>query len=622
MTCLELLSPAANLETAIAAIDCGADAVYIGAPHHGARAAASNSVEDIARLCLYAHRYRVRVYVTLNTLVYENELSEVRQLVRELYAAGVDALIVQDMSLLEMDLPPIELHASTQCDIRTPQKARFLQEAGFSQLVLPREMTLDDIKAVRAATSVPLEGFVHGALCVSYSGDCRASFINGGRSANRGECAQICRLPFSLVDGDGKTVVAGRHLLSLKDLNRLMYIREMIEAGITSFKIEGRLKSIEYVRNVTAAYSQALDEIVRSHPDKFRRQSYGKSFYDFEPDVSKAFNRGFTPYFIDRKNPGENELASTLTPKHVGLPVGKVKNSSPRAITLERDADLTNGDGMGFFDSRNNFIGFRINRKEGRTLHLASPLEALPAPGTQLFRNYDKRFQDQLTKSKTYRLIEVCLTLALSSAGITLCAEDERGCRVTVSQDIDLIEAKSPQSDARRRIMGKTGDTIYTLKEFSDNVPDDVFIPASILTELRRKVLNDLDGAARSTYPVRLRDFRAERKISGLYKANLDMHDNVANSLARAFYEKQGAKIESQAVETEKDIPQCEIQVMSSRYCLRRELGACLKTKGASKLKAPVFLRPENRNVRPMRLDFDCAACRMNVIALPHRHFS
>lgn len=348
MTDLELLAPARDAATAKVAIDCGADAVYIGAGHHGARAAAGNSIDDIRDVCEYAHRFGVRIYVTLNTLVYDNEIDDVRQLVLDLYGAGVDALIVQDMSLMKMDIPPIELHASTQCDVRTPEKARFMEAVGMSQIVLPREFTLDEIRAVRAVTTVPLEVFVHGALCVSYSGDCRASFVNGGRSANRGECAQMCRLPYDVFDGDGHRVDVDPYVLSLRDMNRLADLADLVEAGASSFKIEGRLKSAEYVCNVVLAYSSALNRIVETNPERYRRASFGRVDTDFVPDVSKTFNRGFTNYFLRGEQPAPASLASMRTPKHVGRRVGRVVRADARSITLNADAELANGDGLGF----------------------------------------------------------------------------------------------------------------------------------------------------------------------------------------------------------------------------------------------------------------------------------
>ncbi len=618
MTNLELLAPAKDLLTGIVAIDAGADAVYIGASHHGARAAAGNSVDDIAKLCEYAHRLRVRVYVTLNTLVYDEEIDSVRALVYDLYRAGVDALIVQDMALLEMDIPPIELHASTQCDTRTPEKARFLQDVGFSQIVLPREMSLEEIRQVRQQTTVPLEGFVHGALCVCYSGDCRASLVNGGRSANRGECAQVCRLPFDLVDGNGKTVVADRHLLSLKDMNRLSQLGELAEAGISSFKIEGRLKSPAYVRNVTAAYSEALNRLVEANPDRYKRASAGVVITDFRPDVSKSFNRGFTPYFLKDIQPAKGQLASMLTPKHVGEAVGRVVSAGKRSIVLSEASVLNNGDGLGFFDKQGKFIGFRANRVEGKTVYLLNDIEAIPSKGTVIYRNFDKAFADRLESSRSRRVVPIQASLNATQRGVSLTLRDvERNCGVTVMLDGPFDTARTPQLDARRRVFEKTGDTIYVVTKVEDNVGSSVFIPASALTDLRRRAIAALDNNAKATYPLTLR-----RKGVGdavvFYRKKLDMHDNVANRLSAAFYAKHGATVAEPALEVASDDKRSdEIRIMTSRYCLRRELGACLKTPAGKTFKEPLTLVPIDGTTRPMRLDFDCANCRMNVIALP-----
>lgn len=618
MTALELLAPAKDLATGIVAIDSGADAVYIGAEHHGARAAAGNSVEDIASLCKYAHRFRAKVYVTLNTLIYNDELDSVKQLVRELYTAGVDALIVQDMALLEMDIPPIELHASTQCDTRTPEKARFLQDVGFEQIVLPRELSLEEIREVRRATTVALEGFVHGALCVCYSGDCRASLVNGGRSANRGECAQVCRLPFDLVDGDGKTVIKGRHLLSLKDMNRMSKLYELADAGISSFKIEGRLKSPEYVRNVTAAYSDALDNIVACSNGCYHRASVGRVQRNFRPDVTKSFNRGFTGYFLTDTQPGKGSLASMLTPKHIGEPVGTVEKATPLYLIIDGTKQIVNGDGLGFFSRNGQFIGFRANRVEGNRINLLNSLAVTPEKGTVIYRNYDKAFSDNIASARSKRVIDITAILEPTTHGVALTLNDkQRGCRVTVPVTGEFDTARTPQLDARRRILEKTGDTIYTVTEVEDRVDESVFIPASVLADLRRRAVEALDHNAAATYPIRLRKKDIGRDVS-FPKTHLDMHDNVANMLSEQFYNRHNATVLQSALEVAPASErEGEVQVMTSRYCLRRELGACLKTPAGNSIKEPLTLVPADGNTRPLRLRFDCAACRMNVFALP-----
>lgn len=607
---LELLAPARNCDVAIAAINAGADAVYIGGPHHGARAAAANSIDDIRALCLYAHRFRAKVYVTFNTLIYDNELDEARKAVTGLYEAGVDALIVQDLGLLRLDIPPIALHASTQCDTRTPEKARFLEEAGMSCIVLPREMTLDEIRQVAAVTTVSLEAFVHGALCVSYSGDCRASLVNGGRSANRGECAQICRLPYDLVDGDGNVIVANRHLLSLKDMNRLALIADLADAGISSFKIEGRLKSADYVVNAVAAYSRALDALCQAQPDRYRRASAGKADPGFTPDLNKAFNRGFTDYFLTGRQPRAAELSQPLSPKFVGNPVGKVTQSTPRRITARLTAELHNGDGLGFFDKTGAFVGFRLNRIEGNALYPASPISI--APGTELFRNSDKAFDDTLRTARPRRTITVDMELSAHPGGISLALTDERGCRVVSAMPCDLQPARSPQEEARRRTLDRLGDTIYVLGGLADSVGN-LFIPASVLTALRRQAVDTLDHAAAATRPVELR--RKENPGASFPCSELTFHDNVSNKAALRFYKEHGVTSAMPAMEIDLPGSDEDVHVMTTRFCLRREMGACLKTPDAGRLPRTLFLRPVNPAVRTMRLDFDCARCRMRVIA-------
>lgn len=613
---LELLAPARDLATGLAAIAAGADAVYIGGPSHGARAAAGNSVDDLRRLCAEAHRFRARVYVTLNTLVYEDEIEQVRSLVGELYAAGVDALIVQDMSLLRMDIPPIALHASTQCDTRTPEKAAFLEAAGFSQIVLPREFTLDEIRRVADSTTVPLEAFIHGALCVCYSGDCRASLVSGGRSANRGECAQICRMPYDLVDAAGNTLVAGRHLLSLRDLNRLDALEEMADAGVSSFKIEGRLKGVSYVENVVRAYSEALDALCRRRPDDYRRLSAGTVETDFRPDVERAFNRGFTSFFLRETQPAPHSLSSPLTPKFVGTPVGKVVESKGKILVVNVTTALNNGDGIVWFDADGRFDGARINRVDGRRLYLQREL-SIPA-GTRLFRNYDKAFEDALDKAFFVRVMPIDVTLRAAAGMIVADVVDpQRGLTATASIDFAAEPARASQAETQRSIFARLGDTPYRLREFATEIPG-LFIPRSTLADLRRRLLAALDLSAAATLPADFR--RRENRAAKLPAEVLTFHDNVANSLARRFYLDHGATSIAPAMEVDMPEADSEVLVMTSRYCLRRELGACLRTGGAAKLPREIYLRPcatSAANIRTMRVDCDCARCRMNLIAIP-----
>ena len=611
---LELLAPARDRETAVAAIDCGADAVYIGGPHHGARAAASNSIEDIRFVCQYAHRFRAKVYVTLNTLIYDNEIDDVRRAVADLHAAGVDALIVQDLGLLRMDLPPIPLHASTQCDTRTPGRARFLEQLGMDCIVLPREMSLDEIRSVADAVSVRLEGFVHGALCVCYSGDCRASLLNGGRSANRGECAQICRLPYNLTDASGRVIVANRHLLSLKDLNRLDRLADMADAGISSFKIEGRLKSHLYVMNTVLAYSRALDAVCAANPDKYCRASVGRVNADFEPDVNLSFNRGFTPYYIDgRQSIRPASLSQPLTPKWAGAPVGRVKAVRGRQLTVDSKAVFQPGDGLSYFDADGRFCGFRVNTVNGNVLGLSAPVAI--KPGTHIFRNYNKAFEDRLNASRTERRIPVSMTLRSIPGGIALAMSCARGCRVESTVQCNLDAARTPQLQARRNALSKLGDTVYILDNYTDDLGD-VFVPASVLSALRRRTVAMLDHAAEATrIPAR----RSPEQADAVWPEgdSLSFHSNVSNRLASQLYRDHGVKSIEAALEVAPPSPEQETRVMSSRFCLRRELRACLRTPSGSKLPRELYLDQADGRIRRMRIDCDCANCIMHLTALP-----
>jgi len=605
---LELLSPARNAEVGRIAILAGADAVYIGAPAFGARAAAGNSVADIAGLCSFAHKYRARVYVTMNTILYDNELDDARQLVWQLYAAGVDALIVQDMAYLEMDLPPIALHASTQCDIRTSDKARMLADAGFAQLVLPREFTTDEIKACAEAAGVPVEVFVHGALCVSYSGDCQAGFVATGRSANRGTCPQMCRLPYDLVDDKGREVAPRKHYLSLRDLNQSGRLADLVEAGASSFKIEGRLKDARYVANVTRKYSSLLDEICSKSDGRYVRSSCGRSESTFTPDLDRTFNRGYTSYFLRKPE----RMASLDTPKWAGVEVGRATSAFDtrrRSFKARLSQPLANGDGLGYFDTQGQYQGFRLNKVEGEVLYPATPLPDL-VPGKILYRNNDKAFFDLLDglDAGCRRTIDARITLGrVDSSHISLYVTDDRGCSATLIVECEDQQARTPQQEQRRRVLCKTGDTIYRIVDVADDLGD-CFVPASVLTNARRDLLILLDKVAEATYsydrrkPIAL----ADDAMAGM---KLSYHDNVANRLSQTFYERHGAVVDQDAIE--RTTPSGELRVMQTRYCIRRELGACLRQGGATKLPSPLFLRNESGLYR---LDFDCKRCGMDVI--------
>ena len=606
---LELLAPARDAATGRTAILAGADAVYIGAPAFGARASAGNSVEDIAELARFAHRFRARVYVTMNTILFDNELDEARRLVWQLYAAGADALIVQDMAYLEMDLPPIALHASTQCDIRTPEKTAVLARAGFSQLVLPREFTLEEITAAHKAAGVPVEVFVHGALCVSYSGDCQAGFAAMNRSANRGVCPQMCRLPYTIVDRNGKMVAPEKHYLSLRDLNQYANLDKLIAAGASSFKIEGRLKDARYVANVTAAYSARLNDIVAASQGRYRRSSCGTTACGFRPDLRRTFNRGYTTYFLTSR---PERMASLDTPKWAGMPVGTVEtplNRRSQSFRIKSTETLSNGDGLGFFDAAGRFCGFRLNRVEGNVLYPARPVPDIPR-GTMLYRNNDKSFFDVLDRpdASCIRTIAVDVELrAVDDARIALSARDARGCSAEIIVDVPHALARTPQQEQRHKIMEKTGDTIYRPGKIDDSLGDR-FVAASTLTAARRRLLETLDAVADATYTY------DRRKPSALkpdeYAGHtFTYHDNVANALAERHYTAHGAEIAEKAMEVR--LPAGEVQVMATRYCIRRELGACLRTPDGGKFPSPLFLRNDSGTYR---LDFDCRRCGMSVI--------
>jgi len=613
---LELLAPARTADIGRTAIVAGADAVYIGASAFGARSAATNSIADIASLADFAHAYNARVYVTMNTILYEDELETARRMAWQLYNAGADALIVQDMAYLSMKLPPIALHASTQCNISSPAKARTLAEAGFSQLVLPREFTLEEIKACREAAGVAVEVFVHGALCVSYSGNCHAGCAAMGRSANRGECPQMCRLPYELVDKSGRTVRPPRHYLSLRDLRHIDMLQELADAGASSFKIEGRLKDARYVANVVRAYSQALDTIVRKSDGKYARRSSGTVECDFTPNLDKTFNRSYTTYFLTGK-PGK--MASAETPKWRGETVGTVSSTYDtvhKSFKARLSTALSNGDGLCYFDAKGKFHGFRLNRVDGATLYPASSLECL-TPGTILYRNNDKNFTAILDNFDKLCRRTIALDISLRPVDdqhIAIAAHDERGCGAEILVDAEYMLSHTPQEETRRRLMERTGDTIYRLRSLDDRLGER-FAAASTLSRARREVLALLEASAQATY-VRERRRKSTLADDAFSGQHLDYHSNIANSLSKKFHEQHGATVDGMALEVEAPATP-ETIVMQTRYCLRRELGACLREKNARQLPSPLFLRNESGLYR---LDFHCDNCGMDVVRYNNKH--
>ncbi len=603
---LELLAPARTADIAIDAIRCGADAVYIGGPAHGARAAAANSIDDIARAVDYAHRFDARIYVTLNTLLRDDELAETEQLVRQLYRAGVDALIVQDMAILKLDIPPIALHASTQCDIRTPRRARFLEACGMSQIVIARELTLKETAEICRAVTVPVEAFVHGALCVSYSGACYASYACGGRSANRGECAQICRMPYKLTDSNDRTLMEG-HLLSLRDLNRLDSLPELIDAGVSSFKIEGRLKDAAYVRNVTAAYRRRLDEIIAANPDRYCRASSARTELAFDPQLSKSFNRGFTDYFTRRRRPAA-PMAAMRSPKWLGEAVATVEKPLAKgrayALRLKPGVTINNGDGLGFFDQRGEFKGFGVNRAEGSTIYPATEI-AIPT-GTELLRNRDRQFDAMIAGDIARTLIPVDIAMTRCPGGITLEVRTGRSCVATFTP-LQLEEARTPQSDRHRTILTKTGDTEFAVESVASDC-DSLFIPASTLTVMRRDLIELLRSQIRATYRY---DYRRPPLPAAELRELYDGYAaNVANALARQFYADLGVTDIVPAPETRRAV-EPGTRLMTTRYCLRREAGKCLRTPAGREWPADLTLRHAGAS---FKLEFDCANCEMHLL--------
>lgn len=605
---LELLAPAKNALLAIEAIKHGADAVYMGASRYGARASAGNSIDDIKSAVDFAHKYNARIYVTVNTILYENELHDVEKLIHELYKIGVDAIIVQDMAVLRMNLPPIALHASTQCDIRTPEKAEFLEKVGFSQLVLARELTLDEIKSIHSKVTVPLEAFVHGALCVSYSGRCGISYACSRRSANRGECAQFCRLPYNLEDENGNIIVANKHLLSLKDMNQSDNLLSMIEAGVSSFKIEGRLKDLDYVKTIVAYYNSALNNIINLYPDLYERSSRGDVNINFEPKPEKVFNRTFTSYFLkNRALLNGFKIASIDTPKSQGEYIGtldSVKNGTQ--LTIKTDKVLTNGDGLSFFAKNGDYTGFRINKVQGKIVYVTQPMKI--DRGTKLYRTFDKKYNDLLISDSAKRVIKVDFNLLVKNKSLLLEATDERENRIVVKYESESCfeTARTNQQVKQEDILRKLGNTIYVANDVK--VSGGYFIPNSILTELRRAVVEKLDVAQRINYKFDYR--KSEDKSCKLFTDELIYSDNVCNSLSTQFYNEHGVEKITQALESNMLQDINDKILMHTRYCVLRELGFCRKNKNAQKMPQQLFLVNEHTK---FAIETDCRKCEMYI---------
>lgn len=601
---IELLAPAKDLTCGIEAINHGADAVYIGAPKFGARAAASNSLDDIRQLCDYAHLFGARIYVALNTILKEEELKEAESLAWQLYSAGADALIVQDMGITQLNLPPIPLHASTQTDNRTPEKVQFLQAVGFTQVVLARELSLNEIHSISEQTTVPLEIFVHGAICVSYSGQCYLSAALSGRSANRGECAQYCRLPYTMTDAEGKEIMAGKHLLSLKDMNRSSQLEALLDAGVSSLKIEGRLKDVSFVKNITAYYRQKLDAILTRRPE-YSRASAGCCTYTFEPIAEKSFNRGFTPFFLHERT---SDITAFDTPKSLGEPIGTVKEIKGNTFTIAGLKQLNNGDGLAFFNTRGELEGFRVNRVEANRVF---PLE-MPtfSSKTFLYRNFDQAFEKQLDKPSAERKLSVRIEFMDNPFGFTLGMTDETGARILLVQPFEKELARRDQHENIRTQLSKLGNTPFEVSEVTIQMADNWFVPSSLLAEMRRlgvdKLLTD-------------RKIRYQREIAAKVQAltpaifpesQLTYLGNVSNKKAATFYRMHGVENAAPAFEL---LPVKDAPLMFSKHCLRYSMGWCpTYQKNKSPYKEPYYLLYKDTQ---LRLQFDCKHCQMLVFA-------
>jgi len=598
---IELLAPAKNLEAGIEAINHGADAVYIGAPKFGARAAAGNSMDDIARLAEFAHRFYAKVYVALNTILDDNELIETEELIKSLYKIGVDALIIQDMGILMLDLPPIPLHASTQADNRSVEKVKFLEKAGFSQVILARELSLEQIKEISEEVSIPLEVFIHGALCVSYSGQCYISEALVKRSANKGMCAQFCRLPYTLVDSEGKVIVENKHFLSMKDLNHSGDLEKLLDAGVTSLKIEGRLKDISYVKNTVAHYRQKLDSIFERRVE-YIRSSSGKSTYTFNPDPAKSFNRGFTGYFLNGRTA---DIWSADSPKSIGEPIGKVKDVFDRFFVLSGTKKLNNGDGLCFFDDKRQLHGIRVNRVEGEKVF---PYEQnfRIKKGTPVYRNLDHEFEKILGKKSAERRIDIFINFRETGDGFAIEAEDEDGNMSISDFTYPKEPAKTDQAENIKNNLKKTGNTIFNVTEVKTDLRKNRFIPSSLLSEWRRQATDKLLSVRLSSRPVQ--KVVHEHGNHAFPEKEISYLGNVMNEKSRLFYVAHQSSVKETAFEKN---PLKKVPLMFTRHCIKYSLGWCPKGNNVlHNYTEPFYLV---YNDKKLRLAFDCKKCEMKI---------
>jgi 23S rRNA 5-hydroxycytidine C2501 synthase len=601
---LELLAPAKDADTGIAAIEHGADAVYIGASRFGARQQAGNSLTDIARLIAFARPFHVRVYVTLNTLLYNHELKEAEALIWDLYRIGVDAVIVQDMGILQMNLPPIPLHASTQTNNRTPEKVRFLQEAGFKQVVLARELSLTQINQIKAASTIPLEFFVHGALCVSYSGQCYMSQAINGRSANRGECSQPCRLPYDLHTADGKTIANNQHLLSLKDLNLSHRLQDLINAGITSFKIEGRLKDVGYVKNVTAHYRQTLDALIDRNP-VYRRSSSGRVFPAFSPSPDKSFSRGFSSYFLDGRHRG---IWSLHTPKSMGEKIGKVIQVNKDHFLVEHGDLLSNGDGLCFLNRQKILTGLRANVVKNKKIYVES-VNGLYA-GATIFRNQNHHFEKALQNSQNTRKMAIGLLLSETSEGLQLKVHDEDGLFSTLNTPLEKQLANKPERALEQihQQLSKWGSSIFRVESIQIDLEKPLFIAVSVLNQMRRELADKHLQYRREQYPRAIANIVTTTHAFPAVVA--DYTANVTNHLARTFYEQHACKNVADGFEIKP--PAGPNRVMTTKHCIRYATEQCPKINPGASGEQLILKSGKNQ----YQLIFDCKTCEMQVFTL------
>lgn len=621
---LELLSPARDVAIAREAILHGADAVYIGGPSFGARHNACNEVSEIAQLVEFARRYHARVFTTINTILHDNELEPARALIHQLYDAGVDALIVQDMGIMDLDIPPIELHASTQTDIRTLERAKFLDQAGFSQLVLARELNLQEIRAIADETDAAIEFFIHGALCVAFSGQCNISHAQTGRSANRGDCSQACRLPYTLKDDQGRVVAFEKHLLSMKDNNQSANLSALVDAGVRSFKIEGRYKDMGYVKNITAYYRQRLDGILAERPD-LARASSGRTDHFFVPDPDKTFHRGSTDYFVsDRKI----DIGAFDSPTFTGLPVGVVEKVSKRDLIVTTQEPLSNGDGLNVLVKRE-VVGFRANIAEPkgefeedgekRYRYRVEPNEMPEGlyrlrPNHPLSRNLDHNWQQALQKTSAERRVGLSWVAKLREERLELTATSEEGVKVSVALDGPFGTANKPEQalEQLHDLLGQLGTTQYHADNIELDAPQAFFIPNSQLKALRREAIEALTDARVKAHPRGSR--KAETNPPPVYpEAHLSFLYNVYNQKARDFYHRHGVQLIDAAFEAHEETG--EVPVMITKHCLRFSFNLCPKqAKGVTGVRTKVQPMQLIHGDEVLTLKFDCKPCEMHVI--------